>query len=87
MFYVDDGIFADKNDKNIDNAIMDLRKAGFDIENRGNIQDYLGIHVDYLLNNRIKLSQPHLIDQIIKQVGLSDCKRTKKTPAPKNILH
>ena len=56
MCYVDDGLFADKDEKNIDKAIKDLRDVGFDIENRGNIQDYLGIHVDFLPNNHIKLS-------------------------------
>jgi hypothetical protein len=87
MCYVDDGIFADPDDSKIDEAIEDLRKIQFDIENRGNIQDYLGIHVEYLPGNRIKLSQPHLIDQIIEQVGMKDSKKTKKTPAPTSILH
>ena len=86
MCYVDDSIFADPNDDNIDKAIQDLKDAGYDIENRGNLQDYLGIHVERLSGNKIKLSQPHLIDQIIAQVGLAGSKKTKRTPAAKHIL-
>ena len=84
---MDDEIFADPNDNEIDKAIQDLKDTGFDIENRGDLQDYLGIHVDKLSGNRIKLSQPHLIEQIIEQVGLSGSKKTKKTPATKQILN
>lgn len=87
MCYVDDGIFADPNQSNIDKAIEDLKVAGFDIENKGDLQDYLGIHVDYLEDGRIKLSQPHLINQIIKQVGLDGSRKTKRTPAANHILH
>ena len=87
MCYVDDGIFSDPEDSNIDQAIQDLKKAGFDIENRGNLQDYLGIHIEHLPNNRIKLSQPHLIEQIINQVKLTNPRKTKKTPAANHILN
>ena len=62
MCYVDDGIFADPEEENITKAIEELQAINFDIENKGDIQDYLGIHVEYLSNNRIKLSQLHLID-------------------------
>ena len=87
MCYVDDGIFSDPDDSNIDQAIQDLKKAGFDIENRGDLQDYLGIHVEYLPGNRIKLSQPHLIEQIIEQVKLTNNRWAKKTPAANHILN
>jgi hypothetical protein len=37
VVYVDDGIFASPDNKEIDQAIMDLRKAKFDIEDKGDI--------------------------------------------------
>jgi hypothetical protein len=39
---VDDGIFCSPNLKAIKQAIQDLTKAGFDIEDKGTISDYLG---------------------------------------------
>ena len=87
MCYVDDGILTDPDEKNIDAAIEDIKRLGFDIQDMRNIQDYLGIRVDYLPDGKIKLSQPHLIDDIIKQVGLSGVKKSKKTPTANHILH
>ena len=51
------------------------------------LQYYLGINVECLPNGKIKLSQPHVIDQIIKQVGLKYSKRTQRTPSANQILH
>jgi hypothetical protein len=87
-FYVDDGIFLGPHAKEIDKAIHDLKNAGFDIEDKGTLKDYLGVNVEYLSNGKIKLSQPHLIDQIIHDTGLTSHSRTQSTPARSTkILH
>jgi len=75
LCYVDDGIFAGPDLNKINKAIKDLsdiRKAmnRYIIEDQGDIKDYLGIYFEYLPDDKIKLSQPHLIEQIIKEVGL-----------------
>ena len=75
LFYVDDGIFAGPSLEDITEAIKDLgdrRKANnkYTIEDQGDIKDYLGINFEYLQDGKIKLSQPHLIDQIVKEVGI-----------------
>ena len=69
--YVDDGIFASPDNKAIDKAISELKER-FDIEDQGDITDYLGVNVERLDDGRIKLSQPHLIDQIIKDADSQD---------------
>jgi hypothetical protein len=84
--YVDDGYFCGPNEKDIDKAIKDLRKAGYDIEDKGDLKDYLGVNVDYLANGRIKLSQPHLIDQIVHDIGLTTRSPTKSTPAKSSVI-
>jgi hypothetical protein len=80
VVYVDDGIFASPNNKEIDQAIMDLRKAKFDIEDKGDIKDYLGVHVTKLSDGKLKLWQPHLIEQIISDVKLPK-NMVRSTPA------
>jgi hypothetical protein len=46
-------------------------KWHFDIKDQGNITDYLGVNVQQLPNGDIKLSQLHLIKQIIDEAKLS----------------
>jgi len=85
-FYVDDGIFIGPNAKEIDRAITDLTQAGYDIDDKGTLQDYLGVNIERLKDGRIKLSQPHLIDQILQDVGLSTRSRTRPTPAKSTVI-
>ena len=80
MVYVDDGILIGKTASDIDKIISQLRLL-YDLTDEGQIEDYLGIHVEHLPGSRIKLSQPHLIDQIIKDVQLSHKAKVKRTPA------
>jgi hypothetical protein len=89
--YVDDGIFACPEAGLIDEAIKDLSdpdkaNATFEIEDQGNIADYLGINFEKVINNKIKLTQPHLIDQIIKEVGLKPTDKRSVPAAPSKIL-
>jgi hypothetical protein len=91
MFYVDDGIFCSPRKKSVDDAIADLRdpkKAGhsYDLEDKGDITDYLGINFEILHDGRLKLSQPHLIDQILKEVRLDAKAKPKQTPAPTSTI-
>ena len=84
LCYVDDGIFIHPDSREIDKAIKDLQdinkaKARFVIEDQGSINDYLGINFEYLADGKIKLSQPHLINQIIEEVNV---KPNTKKPTP-----
>ena len=88
VVYVDDGIFLGPNSNDIDKAIAELKAEGFDIEDQGDIADYLGVNVERVDGDKIKLSQPHLIDEIIRDVNLSSRAQSKSTPAaPTKILH
>jgi hypothetical protein len=70
VVYVDDGIFASPDVKEIDKTIQDLQKAGFDVKDKGDIKDYLGVHVTKVTDGKLKLWQPHLIQQILNDVNL-----------------
>ena len=85
-FFVDDGIFYSPDTEAVDTAIADLlneEKAGtkFEIENRGDVSDYLGINFDTKPDGRVFLTQPHLIQQIIDDVNLPTHQRDRATPA------
>jgi hypothetical protein len=91
LCYVDDGIFACPDPKEIDKAIKELSdptkaKAKFIIEDQGNIADYLGINFERLTNGKIKMSQPHLIDQIIQEVNIKKTDKRSVPAAPSKIL-
>jgi hypothetical protein len=67
--YTDDGIFASPDSKQVDKAISDMERL-FNIDDQGNLKDYLGVNVEKLPNGDIKLTQPHLINQIITKLKL-----------------
>ena len=62
VLYTDDSILAGPDEREIDDIINDIRSIGLDITDEGDIQDFLGIHIQKRPDGTIKLSQPHLID-------------------------
>jgi hypothetical protein len=87
LVYVDDGILAGPRKEEIDLIIRQLGEK-FNLTDEGDITDYLGVNVDHLPDGRIKLSQPHLIDQIVEDVNFKKDTKPKSTPAaPTKILN
>ena len=80
IVYTDDGIFALPDNKEEDKAINDM-KTLFNINDQGNLKDYFGINVEKLPNGDIKLTQPHLINQIITKLKLPLKSANQTTPA------
>jgi hypothetical protein len=48
--------------------------------------EYLGVKVTTLSTGQITLTQPHLIDSIISDMGFKDNTKEKPTPAPSTAL-
>jgi hypothetical protein len=86
MVYMDDGIFFCKSMDKIDQAILALRSSGYDIEDMGDVNDYLGINFESLPGGKVKLSQPHLIDAILRDVKLTPQDSTRRTPGRQTVL-
>jgi hypothetical protein len=86
MVYVDDGIFFCKSMDKIDQAILALRAAGYDIEDIGEVNDYLGKKFEGFPGGKVKLYQPHLIDAILRDVKLTPKDSTRRTPGRQNVL-
>jgi hypothetical protein len=86
MVYVDDCILMSPDNQDIDDVIELLKKSiggarPFDVTDEGDISDYLGVKVTHLDDGTMTLTQPHLIDQIISDLGLKANTKTKDLPA------
>ena len=66
--YVDDGVFLGPDDDEIDKAINDLKKLKHDLEEIGDIEDYVGVNFERKEDGCVKLTQPYLMQQIIDEV-------------------
>ena len=58
-----------------------MKKVGLDLTVEGDISDFLGVEISKKEDGKIHLTQPHLIDQILKDVRLTaDNVSVKQTP-------
>jgi hypothetical protein len=82
LLYTDDSILAGPDQRELDMIVQEMKEAGLAITVEGDIQDFLGVNVERRKDGMIKLSQPHLINQILKDLRLDDENVvSKKTPA------
>ena len=90
LVYIDNCIIFSPDGRSINAIVADLRACThcFTIDDQGDIGDFLGIQVQKLSDGTVQLTQPQLIDSIIKDLHLQSGSNTKKTPAvPTNLLH
>ena len=87
VLYTDDSLLAGPDQDEIDQIVKDLKKANLNITDEGDIQDFLGVNISMKKDGTIHLTQPHLIDQIISDLGLTqDNVKVKETPAKSSQL-
>ena len=87
VLYTDDSILAGPDEAEIDQIIKDMKKAKLDITIEGDLQDFLGVNIDRKEDGTIHLTQPHLIDQILKDLRLDGETVTEKSvPASSSKL-
>ena len=70
ILYTDDSILAGPDPEEIEQVLKDLKKENFEVTDEGNIEDFLGVNIERK-EGKIKLSQPHLIEQVINDLGLN----------------
>jgi hypothetical protein len=86
FIHVDDTIILGPVKGDVDEAIR-LVKTRFQLGEEGHLCDYLGIKVTKLLDGTITLTQPHLIDAILKDLNLQSPRTTgRSTPALSSVL-
>ena len=92
VLYTDDSILTGPNEQDLDKIIEAMKEAGLELTVEGDMADFLGVKIERRPNGDINLTQPHLIDQILKDLRLGcDSKSptaVKTTPmACSKILH
>ena len=83
VLYTADSILAGPDDKVLDEAVQVIKDIGLDVtEEEGGLEDFLGVNIKRVGETRYHLSQPHLIEQILKDTRMDgDYVSTKATPA------
>jgi hypothetical protein len=67
--YTDNSILAGPDQKEIEQAVQQMKEVGLDITIEGDLTDFLGVNVDqHEDDGMIHLMQPHLIQQILKDL-------------------
>jgi hypothetical protein len=86
VLYTDDSIIAGPDQKEIDRTVK-LMQTELDITIEGTLTDFLGVNIDRRKDGTIKLSQPTLIDSILKDLRMdNDEISSKPTPAASSKL-
>ena len=88
ILYTNDSIIVGLDKEEIANIISKIDETVPDIIDEGNIFKFLGIDISSKGNGSIHLSQPHLVNQIMKDLNMNqDIVKTKDTPPSTTILH
>ena len=88
LVYIDDCIVFRPDARAIDQVVADLRSCSqqFTVDDQGDVGDFLGIQIQRQADGSIHLSQPQLIDSIIKDLHLQPGSNPKSTPAVTSML-
>jgi len=82
ILYMDDSILTGPVPKELDMIIEDMKWVGLESTNEGDISNFLGINIQRHNDSTVHLTQPHLIDSILKELGLqANSAKSKATPA------
>ena len=84
--HADDSMLAGPNEAKIDQIMKEMKQAELNITVEGDIQDFLGINIERKDDGSIHLTQPHLIDQMLKDLRLDQDKPINKNLHKKALL-
>ena len=82
--YTDDSILVGPDKDEIEQIIGDIQRVNLYITQKGDIQEFLGVNIKSNGTGHIDLTQPHLIDQILKNIKMED-KNIKMKYTPTTI--
>lgn len=78
--YVDDGILVSPYESELIEA-TDLIKSVFNITEESGLSDYVGVNIDRHDDDTIHMTQPQLINSIIKELNFQNDTKTATSPA------
>lgn len=79
LLYTDDSILVGPNMDEIDESVEAISKL-LEITDEGEVNDFLGVNIERKPNGEIHFTQPHLIDDILKELEFNNKTKTKSTP-------
>ena len=79
--YIDDSILGAPTPQELEEAIKAIKDAKLQITLEGDLADFLGVKIERKSTKEIIFTQPHLIDDILNDLGLKHVKDGKETPA------
>ena len=83
--YVDDCCCAFKTKKLAEEFVSQLRALGFELTVEGSLEEFLGIKLRRSEDGSFTLTQPGLIEKIVKATGLEQCNSNHVPAAPKTL--
>jgi hypothetical protein len=85
--YTDDSILAGPDPQELDKSIEETRVASLAITVEGKLSDFLGVKITKEPDGTCNLTQPHLIDSILKNLRLEgDDTKVKDTPTKSSSI-
>ena len=85
VVYVDDGILIGPDASEIDDIIKSLQED-YNLTDEGDLKEYLGIRCDKTRTGGLKLTQPTLIERILRTVGITAETKVRKRRTPANKI-
>ena len=86
VLYVDDCIIISQTKEEADVVYEELEKRKFKLTDEGTMEEYLGILITHGKDGSYRMSQPYLIERIIKSIpGMVDA-RSAKSPACSSVV-
>jgi len=83
VLHADDSILARPDKDELEQVIADIKSAGLDVTEEGEIEDFLGVNIDQVDDDACHLSQRHLVKQTLRNLNLDgENVQTKETPSP-----
>ena len=77
--YIDDSILGAPTRQELDEAIKAINDAKLQITLEGDLTDFLGVKIEWKSPKEIIFTQPHLIDDVLNDLGLRHAKDGKET--------
>jgi hypothetical protein len=66
----DDSILTGPDPQELDDIVQEMKAVGLNLTVEGDISDFLGVQINSIIGNTFNLSQPHLINDVIKELRL-----------------
>ena len=79
--YKYDSINTGLKQEELDTVVKDTKKVNLEVTVEGNLEDFFGVNIDRREDDIIHLTQPHLLEQIVKEL-IQENPKTPSKPTP-----